>query len=78
MNATLELPKAIPFGARAEREPYTIELDGSTFAFDRARQVNVLTDGSGDLLAHRPMAASCTNTNWDSTNDDTSDPYLMG
>lgn len=71
---TTETP-AIPFGARAEREPYTIDVDGSTFQYDPQRQVNVMTDGS--LLAHSALRASCTNTNWDSKNDDTSDPYMI-
>ncbi|MGV4981986.1 putative ATP-grasp-modified RiPP [Streptomyces sp. NRAIS3] len=65
----------IPFGARAERQPYTIEVDGSTFAYDHQRQVNVMTNGT--ILAHSTLRASCTNTNWDSKNDDTSDPYMI-
>lgn len=65
----------IPFGARAERTPYTIELDGASFVYDRGRQVNVTADGG--LLARTSLAGSCTNTNLDSRNDDTSDPYLM-
>ena len=65
----------IPFGARAERDPYTIDVDGSTFHYDPVRQVNVMSDGS--LLAHSTLRASCTNTNWDSKNDDTSDPYMI-
>ncbi|OIJ90494.1 putative ATP-grasp-modified RiPP [Streptomyces monashensis] len=65
----------IPFGARAERQPYTIDVDGSTFAYDHQRQVNVMADGT--LLAHSTLRASCTNTNWDSKNDDTSDPYMI-
>ncbi|WP_030775202.1 hypothetical protein [Streptomyces sp. NRRL F-2664] len=65
----------VPFGARAERVPYTIEVDGSSFTYDRQRQVNITKDGV--LLAHTSLAASCTNTNWDSKNDDTSDPYMM-
>ncbi|EST25406.1 putative ATP-grasp-modified RiPP [Streptomyces roseochromogenus] len=65
----------IPFGARAERQPYTIDVDGSTFAYDHQRQVNVMSDGT--LLAHSTLRASCTNTNWDSKNDDTSDPYVI-
>jgi hypothetical protein len=27
----------IPFGVRAERQPYTIDVDGSTFAYDYQR-----------------------------------------
>jgi putative ATP-grasp target RiPP len=65
----------IPFGARAEREPYTIDVDGSAFSYDPHRQVNVTTDGH--LFAHTTMAGSCTNTNWDSKNDDTADPYRI-
>lgn len=66
----------IPLGVRAERARYTIDVDGSTFAYDHERQVNVTNDGG--LLAHTSMAGSCTNTNWDSKNDDTADPYVLG
>ncbi|WP_020124063.1 putative ATP-grasp-modified RiPP [Streptomyces canus] len=68
----------VPFGARAERAPYTVTLEAGSFVYDPARQANVLTDGSGALRSRSTsLAGSCTNTNWDSKNDDTSDPYLM-
>ncbi|MDX3613684.1 putative ATP-grasp-modified RiPP [Streptomyces europaeiscabiei] len=68
----------VPFGARAERTPYTVTLEAGSFTYDPARQVNVLTDGSGTLWSRSTsLAGSCTNTNWDSKNDDTADPYLM-
>lgn len=68
----------IPFGARAERTPYTVTLAAGSFVYDPSRQVNTLTDGSGALWSRSAsLAGSCTNTNWDSKNDDTSDPYLM-
>ncbi|MDQ1018511.1 putative ATP-grasp-modified RiPP [Streptomyces afghaniensis] len=68
----------VPFGARAERTPYTVTLEASSFAYDPVRQVNVLTDGTGALWSRSTsLAGSCTNTNWDSKNDDTADPYLM-
>ncbi|MEU6221914.1 hypothetical protein ABZ845_31110 [Streptomyces sp. NPDC047022] len=71
------MPEAvIPFGARAERTPYTVTLAAGSFTYDRVRQANVSTDGS--LWSRSStLAGSCTNTNWDSTNDDTADPYLM-
>ena len=53
-------------------------LEAGSFVYDPARQVNVLTDGSGALWSRSTsLAGSCTNTNWDSKNDDTADPYLM-
>jgi|EndMetStandDraft_8_1072994.scaffolds.fasta_scaffold956333_2 putative ATP-grasp target RiPP len=68
----------IPFGARAERTPYTVTLEAESFAYDPVRQLNVLADGSGSLWSRSTsLAGSCTNTNWDSKNDDTSDPYVM-
>jgi putative ATP-grasp target RiPP len=68
----------VPFGARAECTPYTVTLQAGSFAYDPDRQVNVLTDGSSTLWSRSAtLAGSCTNTNWDSKNDDTSDPYLM-
>jgi len=70
--------RLVPFGARAERIPYTVTLEAGSFVYDPARQVNVLTDGSGALWSRSTsLAGSSTNTNWDSKNDDTSDPYLM-
>ncbi|MBV9026571.1 MAG: hypothetical protein JO362_22870 [Streptomycetaceae bacterium] len=66
----------IPFGARAERTPHTITLEPGSFTYDPQRQVNVTPDGG--LFARSGIPGSCTNTNWDSTNDDTSDPYLIG
>ncbi|GAA3062732.1 putative ATP-grasp-modified RiPP [Streptomyces glomeratus] len=69
---------ALPFGVRAERTPYTVTLKAGSFAYDRARQVNVLTDGSGSLWSRSTsLNGSCTNTNWDSQNDDTADPYVI-
>jgi len=65
----------IPFGARAERTPYTVTVKAGSFSYDRRRQVNVMSDGS--LWGRSNMAGSCTNTNWDSKNDDTADPYVM-
>ncbi|MEU9337813.1 putative ATP-grasp-modified RiPP [Streptomyces sp. NPDC048290] len=68
----------VPFGARAERAPYTVTLKADSFTYDPDRQLNVLTDGTGALWSRSTeLAGSCTNTNWDSKNDDTSDPYLM-
>lgn len=68
----------VPFGTRAEHTPYTVTLEAGSFAYDPARQVNVLTDGSGALWSRSAsLAGSCTNTNWDSKNDDTADPYVM-
>jgi len=68
----------VPFGARAERTPHTVTLEAGSFTYDRARQVNVMTDGTGVLWSRSAtLAGSCTNTNWDSTNDDTADPYVM-
>ncbi|WP_232838541.1 putative ATP-grasp-modified RiPP [Streptomyces geranii] len=53
-------------------------LEAGAFAYDPVRQVNVLADGSGSLWSRSTtLAGSCTNTNWDSKNDDTSDPYVM-
>ncbi|MFB7905822.1 hypothetical protein ACFC1T_05300 [Kitasatospora sp. NPDC056076] len=75
MTTAIDAP-VIPFGARAERTPYTVDVDGSTFRFDPERQVNITT--AGGLLARTAMAGSCTNTNWDSKNDDTADPYVVG
>lgn len=66
----------IPFGARAERTPYTITIEPKSFTYDPQRQVNVTPDGG--LFARSGIPGSCTNTNWDSTNDDTSDPYVVG
>ncbi|MDT0467530.1 putative ATP-grasp-modified RiPP [Streptomyces gibsoniae] len=69
---------AVPFGARAERTPYTVTLAVGSFTYDPARQANVLTDGSGALWSRSTsLNGSCTNTNWDSQNDDTADPYVM-
>lgn len=74
----MSMAMLVPFGVRAERTPYTVTLESGSFAYDPARQVNVLTDGSGALWSRSSsLAGSCTNTNWDSTNDDTSDPYVM-
>lgn len=68
----------VPFGARAERTPYTVTLEADSFTYDPQRQVNVMNDGSGSLWSRSTsLAGSCTNTNWDSKNDDTSDPYVM-
>ncbi len=68
----------VPFGARAERAPYTVILESGSFVYDPNRQANVLTDGSGALWSRSTsLAGSCTNTNWDSKNDDTSDSYLL-
>ena len=68
----------VPFGARAERTPYTVTLEEGSFMYDPVRQVNVLTDGSGSLWSRSTtLAGSCTNTTLDSRNDDTADPYLM-
>ncbi|WP_055532567.1 putative ATP-grasp-modified RiPP [Streptomyces graminilatus] len=74
----MPMAAVIPFGARAERTPYTVTLDAGSFAYDPVRQVNVLADASGSLWSRSTsLAGSCTNTNWDSKNDDTSDPYVM-
>jgi putative ATP-grasp target RiPP len=68
----------VPFGARAERTPYTVTLEAGSFTYDAVRQVNVLTNGTGALWSRSAsLAGSCTNTNWDSKNGDTADPYLM-
>lgn len=73
-----ESTTVVPFGARAERTPYTVTLEAGSFAYDPGRQANVLTDGSGSLWSRSAtLAGSCTNTNLDSRNDDTADPYLM-
>lgn len=63
----------IPFGARAERGPYTVTIDVASFAYDRHRQVNMLADGG--LWCRSGIPGSCTSTNADSKNDDTADPY---
>ncbi|WP_269858734.1 putative ATP-grasp-modified RiPP [Streptomyces sp. RPT161] len=65
----------IPFGARAERTPYTVTVEAGSFVYDPQRQANVTPQGN--LWAESQSAGSCTNTNWDSKNDDTADPYFI-
>lgn len=65
----------VPFGARAEQQPNLIELEADSLSYDPAQQMNVLRDGS--LWCHAAMAPTCTNTNYDSKNDDDPDPYRM-
>jgi hypothetical protein len=55
-----------------------VTLEAGSFTYDAVRQVNVLTNGTGALWSRSAsLAGSCTNTNWDSKNGDTADPYLM-
>jgi putative ATP-grasp target RiPP len=65
----------IPFGSRVEREPHMVALESGSLRYDPDRQLNVLADGT--LWCESAMAPTCTNTNWDSKNDDTADPYRL-
>jgi hypothetical protein len=75
-STVIAAPPVVPFGARAERTPYTVKIEAGSFAYDPIRQVNIMTDGS--LWSRSNLAGSCTNTNLDSKNDDTADPYFVG
>ncbi|MEU1626663.1 hypothetical protein ABZ746_15320 [Streptomyces sp. NPDC020096] len=50
-------------------------VEAGSFAYDPHRQVNLTPQGN--LWAESGIAGSCTNTNWDSKNDDTADPYFI-
>ncbi|MET8188997.1 MULTISPECIES: hypothetical protein [unclassified Streptomyces] len=78
MNPTLAKPNpalptgTLPFAARGTVIPYLVPLAVGV-RYDEAQQLNVTPEGSP--WHETAIAASCTNTNWDSSNDDTQDPY---
>ncbi len=66
----------VPFGARAERSPHVIDIAAGSVTYDPRQQLNVISGGRLWCLSSE-MPATCTNTNYDSKNDDTSDPYRV-
>lgn len=70
---TVPLPAGdLPFAARGTAIPYVV-APAVGIRYEEELQLNVAPDGSP--WHETAVAASCTNTNWDSSNDDTSDPY---
>lgn len=63
---------SLPFAARGTAIPYLMP-PAVGVRYDEQQQLNVTPDGNP--WHETAVAASCTNTNWDSSNDDTSDPY---
>ncbi|MBC3840097.1 putative ATP-grasp-modified RiPP [Streptacidiphilus sp. 4-A2] len=68
------LSPAVPFAARGAMLPNLVQLAPVIPAYDPEQQLNVLADGTPWYTT--PMAASSTDTNWDSQPDDTADPYF--
>lgn len=64
----------VPFAARAAMLPNLVHLAPVVPDYDPEQQLNVLADGTPWYTT--PMAASSTDTNWDSQPDETSDPYF--
>lgn len=62
-----------PFGVRGENRPYTVNVPPGSVTYDPQSQLNVTADGQP--WCETRMPASCENTNYDSKNDDTPDPY---
>jgi hypothetical protein len=62
----------LPFAARGTAIPYLVP-PAVAIHYDEQQQLNLTPEGRP--WHETAMGASCTNTNWDSSNDDTSDPY---
>ncbi|MDT0378403.1 putative ATP-grasp-modified RiPP [Streptomyces sp. DSM 42041] len=67
----------VPFGARVQHTPPVVTVETGTCQYDAARQYNVTPAGQ-PWSADPKMLASSTGTNWDSSPDETSDPYAVG